>query len=266
MIFDVHSNLNHAVTPWWISDKQLLKGFWRPMQVIKQERISAAIRLWFFLHTYVLVHSLPVNHAVLQEPLCAMASASQLSIPPCSTLPLSHSPRALSNVSEISFVSGHSTQCRGRCNDPNCQAELQEGETIYFLLLSDLRENSQRYWPFSITRGRGFCVRLAVGGRYKKSLLSLKGMALKGTAWIHCVNAILNFYVLPTLVSPTKSSNKEITFTSCWPWHCLEGREMCPDVRNLSCNLSIWVWIKCPVGPAVGGESWTVVPSGEIPA
>jgi len=61
-----------------------------------------------------------------------------------------------------------------------------------------------RDYPFATSRGRNFCVRLPVGDRYKKSLLSLKGMAwryclnVKVTWMLHCAFKLFLPFVSPT--------------------------------------------------------------------
>lgn len=110
-------------------------GFWRLMQGIKQERISAAIRLWFFYTHMSLCTLCPWtmlcyrNHCVPwhgQHNLTSLPAAIAI-------VPLTKSLFLMHLRSALFLVTAH----RGRHNHLNCPAELQEGETIYFLLLSD---------------------------------------------------------------------------------------------------------------------------------
>lgn len=202
-----------------------------------------------------------MNHSVLQEPLCAMAWATQPSIPPCCNCncPTLQEPFFKCIWDQLCFWSQHT-----EAHVMTWTARVNYGKEKQFIsCCSETKGKTARdiiLFPFP--EGEAF-VSDWQWGADTKSLLSLKGMARTYCLNIHFVNTTLNFKVFHPFVSPTESSNKEIMFTSCWPWHCLEWREMCPDVSNLSCNLSIWVWIECPVGLAVGEGSWTIVKSGK---
>ena len=89
---------------------------------------------------YVLVLPLPGKYAVLQQPLCATAHAVQISIPPCSPLPLPHSPRAFLTHLRLALflVPAHSV----------------EGEIMTWISWLHYRKEKQFLFCCSVTKGK----------------------------------------------------------------------------------------------------------------
>lgn len=156
-----------------------------------QERISAAIRLWFFYTHMSLCTLCPGtmlcyrNHSVPWHGQYNLASLPAA---------LCHSPthhETFFNASEISFVSGQSTQCRGGRNDLNCPAELQKEKQFISCCSVTKGKTARDIALFPFPEGEAF-VSYWQWGADTKSLLSLKGMAWMYCLNIHYVNATLN--------------------------------------------------------------------------
>lgn len=151
--------------------------------LLKQEKKSAGIRVWFFCTHISLCTLCQWNTLCYCIHCCASACVLQISIAPCSPLPFPRSPRAFLMHLRLALllVPPHSVEaeimtwitwlhCRKGKQFLSC-CSVSKGKAARDTTLLPLPEGETFLWD-----GQR-------GGRYKTSLLSLSG-----TAWMYCLN------------------------------------------------------------------------------